>query len=115
MPATPPVSSTAYAAIAGMPEFQLLLARRRRFVLAALGFAILWFGGFLLLTSYAHGFMQHILVPGLSVAYVLGLSQFVLVWGLTAAYLKTSRESFDVLQDAVVNRFRELVAAEVRA
>ncbi|MEU6135176.1 DUF485 domain-containing protein [Nocardioides sp. NPDC047086] len=96
---TPPVVD--YRAVAHSAGFQNLVARRRGFVALALGLAVAWFGGFLLLTSYAHGFMQTVIAPGLTVAYVLGLSQFVLVWCLAAAYLRTSRRVFDPMQVAV--------------
>jgi uncharacterized membrane protein (DUF485 family) len=91
-----------YASVVQSPAFQELVARRRRFVSTALTIAVAWFGTFVLLTAYAHGFMSTILVPGLSVAYVLGLSQFVLVWVLTAAYLRASTRTFEPLQARVV-------------
>lgn len=97
-----PVDRIDYAAVAKSPAFQELVARRRRFVTTALAFAVAWFGTFVLLTAYAHEFMQTIIVSGLSVAYVLGLSQFVLVWALTAAYLRTSTSTFEPLQAGVV-------------
>jgi uncharacterized membrane protein (DUF485 family) len=92
-----------WAAIARRPDFQELVARRRRFVVSALSFAVAWFGGFLLMTSYAHGFMQQVIVPGLTVAYVLGFSQFVLVWVLTALYLRSAGGTFDELERTVVD------------
>lgn len=99
----PPTSSTVdYKVIAQSAGFQNLVARRRTFVTAALGLAAAWFGSFLLLTCFAHGFMQTVIIPGLTVAYVLGLSQFVLVWSITAAYLSSSKRVFDPLQAAVV-------------
>jgi uncharacterized membrane protein (DUF485 family) len=91
-----------YRAIAQLKSFEELLERRRRFGRVALGGAILWFGGFILLTCYAHSFMGTLIVPGLSVAYVLGLSQFVMVWAITAAYLHASTKTFEPLQEQVV-------------
>ncbi|MCW2736259.1 DUF485 domain-containing protein [Nocardioides sp.] len=91
-----------WAAIAQRSDFQQLVARRRRFVVSALSFAAIWFGGFLLMTSYAHGFMQQLIVPGLSVAYVLGFSQFVMIWVLTALYLRSAGGTFDELERGVV-------------
>jgi uncharacterized membrane protein (DUF485 family) len=108
---TPVEGRIDYAAVAQSPEFQELVARRRRFVTTALAFAVAWFGTFVLLTAYAHEFMQTIIVSGLSVAYVLGLSQFVLVWALTAAYLRTSTSTFEPMQAGVVRAGRAPEAA----
>jgi uncharacterized membrane protein (DUF485 family) len=91
-----------WAAIAQRPDFHELVARRRRFVVSALSFAVVWFGGFLLMTSYAHGFMQQVIMPGLTVAYVLGFSQFVMVWVLAALYLRSAGGAFDELERGVV-------------
>lgn len=91
-----------WAAIAQHPDFQELVVRRRRFVVSALCFAVVWFGGFLLMTSYAHGFMRQVIVPGLTVAYVLGFSQFVMVWVLTSLYLRSAGGTFDELERGVV-------------
>lgn len=88
--------------ISSSPEFRELVDKRRRFVLLAMGLSSLWFVIFLLLTAYGHAFMQHIIVPGLSVAYVLALSQYVMIWGVTAAYLRISRRTLDPLQARVV-------------
>jgi uncharacterized membrane protein (DUF485 family) len=99
---TPVDNGIDYAAVAQSPAFQELRARRRRFVTTALAVAVAWFGTFVLLTAYAHGFMSSILAPGLSVAYVIGLSQFVLVWVLTTAYLRASTHTFEPLQARVV-------------
>ncbi len=85
--------------VASSDDFVQLEYRRTRFVRTALIVAGLWFGTFLLLTAYAHDFMAHALVPGLTVAYALGLSQFVLVWVVTAAYLRTSTRTFAPLED----------------
>lgn len=91
-----------HAAVARMQEFRDLVDKRRRFVMVALGVASIWFGSYALLASYGHGFMQHIITPGLSVAYVLGLSQFLLVWGITAAYLRIATRTLDPMQAGVV-------------
>lgn len=91
-----------HAAVARSQEFRDLVQKRRRFVVVALGAAAAWFVSFALLAAFARGFMQHIITPGLSVAYVLGLSQFVLVWGVTAAYLRVSRLTLDPMQARVV-------------
>lgn len=98
-PAPPSVHTQETEAIAGSDAFKSLLHVRTRFVTVALTTAVVWFGSFVLLTSYAHDFMSIILMPGLSVAYVLGFSQFLLVWVVAAVYLRTSNRTFIPLQE----------------
>lgn len=112
MPFSPTPPAVDYRAVAHSPGFKTLVARRRAFVTAALGLAVAWFGSFLLLTCYAHGFMQTVIAPGLTVAYVLGLSQFVLVWCLTGAYLRSSQRVFDPMQVAVEDSVAATTAGE---
>ena len=66
------------------PEFQELIAKRRRFVLPATIFFLSWYFGFILLAGYAEDFMGESVYEGLTVGYVLALTQFIMVWGLTA-------------------------------
>ncbi|MEA2249404.1 MAG: hypothetical protein QOH46_3933 [Solirubrobacteraceae bacterium] len=80
------------------PEFRELLARRRRFVLTAATIALVWTFGFVLLTSYAHGFMGTFIVDGLTVGYVLGLSVFAMTWTLIWLYLRKARDEFEPLE-----------------
>ncbi|MDT2004252.1 DUF485 domain-containing protein [Rhodococcus opacus] len=84
--------------VASSTYFAELIERRSRFVRLALAGASLWFGAFLMLTSYAHDFMGQFVAPGVTVAYVLGLSQFALVWIVTAAYLRASTRVFVPLE-----------------
>lgn len=84
--------------VSSSSSFAELTERRSRFVRRALAGASLWFGAFLILTSYAHDFMGQFVAPGVTVAYVLGLSQFALVWIVTAAYLRASTRVFVPLE-----------------
>lgn len=80
------------------PELEKLVARRRRFVLRATVVALVWTFGFVLLTSYAQGFMATFIVDGLTVAYVLALSVFVMTWTLIWRYLRMSREELEPME-----------------
>lgn len=79
------------------PEFQELIAKRRRFVLPATIFFLSWYLGFILLAGYAEDFMGESVYEGLTVGYVLALTQFIMVWGLTALYLRKADRQFDPL------------------
>jgi uncharacterized membrane protein (DUF485 family) len=65
------------------PEFRELVATRRRFVVPALVVFVVWFGGFLVLTAYARGFMARQPIGSISWACLLALSLIVMTWLIT--------------------------------
>jgi uncharacterized membrane protein (DUF485 family) len=79
------------------PEFRELIAKRRRFVLPATIFFLLWYFGFIVLAGYAEDFMGESVYEGLTVGYVLALTQFVMVWVLAWLYLRKADREFDPL------------------
>lgn len=100
-PDEPPVYSPTYTeptpgqAIHGRPEFQSLRNDYRRFAAVSTALAV---GGFLLyvlLSSFAPGFMNQPLVGHLTLGLALGVGQFV-VMGVTAwLYVRRMRTHFD--------------------
>ena len=62
-----------------LPEFRELVARRRRFVVPATAFFLVWYFGFIILAGYAEDFMGHRSYEGFTVGYGLALTQFVMV------------------------------------
>src|SRR5215212_9122558 len=93
-----------WVAVERSPEFRELVARRRRFVLPATIFFLLWYFGFIVLAGYAEDFMGKSVYEGLTVGYVLALTQFVMVWGLSWWYLRKADREFDPLERAVIER-----------
>jgi uncharacterized membrane protein (DUF485 family) len=83
-------------------EFNELVARRRRFLWPA---AIVTFGGFavyLLLATFADGFMGTE-VAGVPVAWLVAMTQVLLTWVVAAAYLRTADRTFAPLERRVVD------------
>ena len=89
-------------AVAQSPEFQELVAARRRFVLPATIFFLAWYIGFILLAGYAPDFMARSVYEGLTVGYCLALTQFVMVAALGLMYLRRSERVYDPLAEKVV-------------
>jgi uncharacterized membrane protein (DUF485 family) len=115
--ATPPVdvrpgAAVDWEAIEQSPEFEALVARRRRFVLPATLFFFAWYFGFVILAGYAEGFMGHKLYDGFTVGYALALTQFVMVWVLGWLYLRKSDREFDPLVGRVLRRAEETAPAD---
>ena len=95
------------------PEFRDLIARRRRFVLPATIFFLLWYFGFIVLAGYAEDFMGESIYEGFTVGYLLALTQFVMVWVLSWLYLRKADREFDPLARRAAER--AVVAGRERA
>jgi uncharacterized membrane protein (DUF485 family) len=93
-----------WEAIERSPEFRELVSRRRRFVVPATIFFLVWYLGFILLAGYAPDFMGESIYQGFTVGYALALTQFVMVWALAAWYLRKADRVFDPLEEAAVRR-----------
>jgi uncharacterized membrane protein (DUF485 family) len=102
MPAAEPHHD--WKAIAESPEFQELIAARRRFVLPATIFFLAWYIGFILLAGYAPDFMGDSVYQGLTVGYCLALTQFVMVFVLGYLYLRRADRVYDPLAARVVEQ-----------
>ena len=89
------------------PEFQELVAARRRFVLPATVFFLAWYLGFILLAGYAPDFMGESVYEGLTVGYCLALTQFAMVFILGIWYLKKAERTFDPLAERAAQRALE--------
>jgi uncharacterized membrane protein (DUF485 family) len=81
-----------------LPEFRELVARRRRFVVPATAFFLVWYFGFIVLAGYAEDFMGTSLIDGFTVGYGLALTQFVMVAVLGLSYLRYSERHLDPLR-----------------
>jgi uncharacterized membrane protein (DUF485 family) len=93
-----------WAAVERSPEFRELIAARRRFVLPATIFFLLWYLGFILLAGYAPDFMGRSVYEGLTVGYCLALTQFVVVGALGIMYLRRAERVYDPLAEKAVQR-----------
>ena len=91
-------------AVEQSPEFQELVAARRRFVLPATIFFLAWYIAFILLAGYAPDFMAQSVYEGLTVGYCLALTQFVMVFTLGYMYLRRADKVYDPLAARVVEK-----------
>ena len=89
-----------WEAVERSPEFQELIRRKRRFVVPATVFFLVWYLGFILLAGYAEDFMGESVYEGLTVGYCLALTQFLMVWGLSWLYLRKADREFDPLEES---------------
>jgi uncharacterized membrane protein (DUF485 family) len=71
------------------PEFAALLAAKRRFVVPATVFFVVYYFALPVLVGYAPALMATPL-GSVNVAYVFALSQFLMAWVLAALYVRAA-------------------------
>lgn len=89
------VSDQEWVALANEPEFQALARSRRRFVVPATIFFIVYYLALPFSVGFAPALMSRPVWGPLTLAYVFALSEFAVAWILLALYLMRAR-SFDV-------------------
>ncbi|HEX8503669.1 MAG TPA: DUF485 domain-containing protein [Pyrinomonadaceae bacterium] len=77
-------------AVAAQEEFKQLLASKRRFIVPATVFFVVYYFALPLLVGYAPRLMERRVLGPLNVAYLFALSQFVMAWAVAAAYVRAA-------------------------
>ena len=75
--------------VAEQPEFKQLLASKRRFIVPATIFFVVYYFALPVLVGYAPRLMET-RVLGLNVAYLFALSQFIMAWAVAALYVRAA-------------------------
>jgi uncharacterized membrane protein (DUF485 family) len=91
--------SSDWQAVERSREFEDLTAARRRIVLPLLAVFVVWFGGYLILTAYAHHFMGESIYRGFTVGYLLALSQIAMAWLLAWIYIRATARQLEPLRE----------------
>jgi len=98
-----PARGDRWQAIEADPDFQLLVAAKRRFIVPATLFFILYYFALPILVGYFPKLMETNLIGKINFAYLFALSQFFVAW--TIAYLYVRRSNvFDVMAAKVVEK-----------
>lgn len=87
--------------IAATGTFQALLVAKRRFIIPATLFFLVYYFALPLLVGYAPQVMETKLAGVVNLAYVFALSQFFMAWILAALYLQAAKR-FDAMATEVV-------------
>ncbi len=99
-----------YVAMQESAEFQDLRKRYRGWVLPVAAASLVWYFAYVLLTTYAPGFMSKQLVGNINVGLVAGLLQFVSTFLVTALYIRHA----DKVLDPASSRLREQFEGSAR-
>jgi len=96
--------------LAGDTDFRALVAAKRRFIIPATIFFLLYFFALPVLLGIAPALMRRTVAGPLTFAFAFALSEFVMAWILLAVYLLRARK-FDEMAEALVTRERERLSA----
>lgn len=77
-------------AVAAQEEYKGLLASKRRFIVPATVFFVVYYFALPLLVGYAPGLMSRRVLGPLNLAYLFALSQFVMAWVVAALYVRAA-------------------------
>ena len=91
--------------IAALAEFKELLAAKRRFIVPATVFFIVYYFALPVLVGYAPGWMAIKVFGVVNVAYLFALSQFFVAWAVAALYVRAAN-GFDKKAHDLLARFR---------
>ncbi len=95
-----PASSTAnldWQAVEADPDFQELRRRLRGFVFPVTGLFLGWYVLYVLVATFAPGFMAIPLLGNINLGLLFGLLQFVSTFAITAWYIRFANRRLDPL------------------
>ena len=98
-------SSRAWNAIAASEDFQRLLRAKRRFIVPATFFFLLYYFALPCLVGYQPALMQRKVWGEVNLAYLFALSQFFMAWALAAIYVVVAK-GWDRRAAELIERFR---------
>lgn len=88
-------TGTVYEQVQATPEFAELRRKLRRFVFPMSAAFLLWYLAYVLLASYAPGFMAIKVVGNINVGLIIGLLQFVSTFAITMVYVRYANRHLD--------------------
>jgi uncharacterized membrane protein (DUF485 family) len=95
---------TLHERVQASPEFVELRSRLRRFVFPMSAAFMLWYFAYVLLASYAPGFMAIPVLGRINVGIVIGLLQFVTTFAITGLYVRYAETRIDPVAQSIRTR-----------
>ncbi|MFN2507586.1 MAG: DUF485 domain-containing protein [Chthoniobacterales bacterium] len=90
-----------WSALAASPRFKELLKAKRRFILPATTFFVVYYFALPYLVAYHPQVMQRKVWGEMNIAYLFALSQFFMAWIIAAAYVRAASR-FDRMAAEVI-------------
>jgi uncharacterized membrane protein (DUF485 family) len=92
-----------WARLAASEPFRILMREKRRFIVPATVFFIVYYFALPILVGYFPEMMKRRVIGPVNIAYVFALSQFVMAWVLAWIYMRAAVR-FDKLAHDVIAR-----------
>ena len=89
--------------LASSDRFRKLLKAKRRFIMPAMIFFIVYYFALPVLVGYARPFMERRVFGPVNLAYLFALSQFLMAWIIAALYVRAAAR-FDKMAADVVSQ-----------
>jgi len=93
--------------VAAMSEFKKLLARKRKFIIPATVFFVIYYFSLPLLVGYAPNLMARKVLGVVNIAYLFALSQFFMAWIIAALYVRVAGK-WDDMAHKIIAQLDEL-------
>jgi uncharacterized membrane protein (DUF485 family) len=87
--------------LAASDRFRSLLRAKKRFIVPAMIFFIVYYFALPVLIGYARPFMERRVIGPVNLAYLFALSQFFMAWIIAALYVRAAAR-FDKMADEVI-------------
>ena len=100
------LTSQEWERIAASDDFKTLVATKRKFILPAVIFFIIYYFALPVLVGYAPKLMETRVFGVVNLAYLFALSQFFMAWILAAIYVKKAGK-FDALAQKIVDKLKK--------
>jgi uncharacterized membrane protein (DUF485 family) len=97
----PPTPGPDWADVQESAEFTELRRRLRVFVFPMTVAFLVWYLLFVLLSDYAHGFMDTKVFGNVNVGLLFGLLQFVSTFAITSVYVRYANRKLDPLAEKI--------------
>ena len=91
--------------MAALADFRALLAAKRRFIVPATVFFIVYYFALPVLVGYAPRLMAAKVFGVINVAYLFALSQFFVAWIVAVLYVRAASR-FDAMASAIVDQYK---------
>ena len=97
--------------VASMEEFKKLLASKRKFIIPATIFFVVYYFALPVLVGYAPGLMDRKVLGPINIAYLFALSQFFMAWIIAALYVRAAGK-WDEMARTIIARLGALRKGE---
>ena len=94
------IDSVDWKSVARMPEFKTLLRTKKKFVVPATLFFVVYYFALPVLVGYAPELMSTKVIGVVNIAYLFALSQFFMAWIIAALYLRAASR-FDKMEEEI--------------